>query len=390
MSKNSNISKIRVEGFNQSWVKKRLGDVLKHEQSWKYIESSTKYFNHGIPVLTPGKTFVLGYAKDTKNIKKASENSPIILFDDFTTQSRFINFDFKVRSSALKLLINKNPKDNLYFHYLILQKIKYNVRHHGRHWLPLFVNFTFFQPDWSEQQKISRLFETLENLVNKLEEKMITLKNLKNGFSNKMFANFSSDFPSIRFKGFKSPWITDQVKNLFEISRGQSLTKSQIKTKPVDTHTHRERERERESGYIYPVYSSQIENHGILGYYKEFLAENVITYTADGNAGIVNFRKGKFFATGHCGILTSKKYPENEFFAIGIGLQTKKWVSRSIVPSLKNEDMAQVELKFTPDISEQGKISQLFETFDSLILAYEQKVAYFQKIKKTLLNEIFI
>ncbi|MDW2922712.1 hypothetical protein R7X40_01250 [Mesomycoplasma ovipneumoniae] len=246
MSKNSNISKIRIEGFNQPWFKKRLGDALKHEQSWKYIESSTKYFNHGIPVLTPGKSFVLGYAKDTKNIKKASENSPIILFDDFTTQSRFINFDFKVRSSALKLLINKNPKDNLYFHYLILQKIKYNVRYHGRHWLPLFVNFTFFQPDWPEQQKISQLFETLENLVNKLEEKMILLKNIKKGFTNKMFANLSSDFPSIRFKGFKSAWIIDQVKNLFEISRGQSLTKSQIKTKPVHTHTHRERERERE------------------------------------------------------------------------------------------------------------------------------------------------
>ncbi|MDW2930523.1 restriction endonuclease subunit S [Mesomycoplasma ovipneumoniae] len=243
MSKNSNISKIRVEGFNQPWVKKRLGDALKHEQSWKYIQSSTKYFNHGIPVLTLGKTFVLGYAKDTKNIKKASENSPIILFDDFTTQSRFINFDFKVRSSALKLLINKNPKDNLYFHYLILQKIKYNVRHHGRHWLPLFVNFTFFQPDWPEQQKISRLFETLENLINKLEEKMSLLKNLKNGFTNKMFANFSSDFASIRFKGFKSAWITDQVENLFELSRGESLTKSQIKTKSVERERERERER---------------------------------------------------------------------------------------------------------------------------------------------------
>ncbi|MDO6856632.1 restriction endonuclease subunit S [Mesomycoplasma ovipneumoniae] len=383
MSKNSNISKIRIEGFNQSWVKKRLGDVLKHEQSWKYIESSTKYFNHGIPVLTPGKTFVLGYTKDTKNIKKASENSPIILFDDFTTQSRFINFDFKVRSSALKLLINKNSEDNLYFHYLILQKIKYNVRHHGRHWLPLFVNFAFFQPNWSEQQKISRLFETLENLVNKLEEKMSFLKNLKNGFTKKMFANFSSDFPSIRFRGFKSTWITDQVKNLFEISRGQSLTKNQIKTKPV--------ERERESGYIYPVYSSQTENHGILGYYKEFLAENVITWTTAGvKAGVVNFRKGKFFATGSCGILTSKKYPENQFFSIAIGFQTKKNVTNGIIPSLKIIDMGQIEVKFSPDVSEQQKISQLFETFDSLILVYEQKVAYFQKIKQTLLNKMFI
>ncbi|WP_337905196.1 hypothetical protein [Mesomycoplasma ovipneumoniae] len=244
MSKNKNIPEIRIGGFNQAWIKKRLGDVLKHEQPWKYIESSTKYFNYGIPVLTPGKTFVLGYAKDSKNIKKASGNSPIILFDDFTTQSRFINFDFKVRSSALKFITNKNSKDNLYFNYLILQKINYNVGHHGRHWLPLFVNFVFFQPIYLEQQKISQLFETFENLTNKLEETILLLKNLKNDFTNKMFANFSSDFPSIRFKGFKSAWIIDQVKNLFELSRGQSLTKNQIKTRPVERERERERERE--------------------------------------------------------------------------------------------------------------------------------------------------
>ncbi|MDW2923401.1 restriction endonuclease subunit S [Mesomycoplasma ovipneumoniae] len=143
--------------------------------------------------------------------------------------------------------------------------------------------------------------------------------------------------------------------------------------------------------YIYPVYSSQTENHGILGYYKDFLAENVITWTADGvKAGVVNFRKGKFYATGHCGILTSKKYPENEFFAIGIGLQTKKRVSRSIVPSLKSEDIARVELKFTPDISEQGKISQLFETFENLVNELEEKWASWKILKMISLTKCLL
>ncbi|WP_341494008.1 restriction endonuclease subunit S [Mesomycoplasma ovipneumoniae] len=182
--------------------------------------------------------------------------------------------------------------------------------------------------------------------------------------------------PQIRFRQFDSAWLTKQVGDLFLITRGENLTKKDFRTFVSGK-------------YIYPVYSSQIENHGILGYYKEFLAENVITYTADGNAGIVNFRKGKFFATGHCGILTSKKYPENEFFAIGIGLQTKKWVSRSIVPSLKNEDMAQVELKFTPDISEQGKISQLFETLENLANKLEEKISLLKNIKNDFSNKMF-
>ncbi|WP_081310997.1 restriction endonuclease subunit S [Mesomycoplasma ovipneumoniae] len=183
--------------------------------------------------------------------------------------------------------------------------------------------------------------------------------------------------PQIRFKQFDTEWLTKKVGDLFSIARGGSLTKKDFRTF-VSVR------------YIYPVYSSQVENHGILGYYKDFLAENVITWTADGvNAGVVNFRKGKFYATGHCGILTSKKYPENEFFAIGIGLQSKKWVSNSIVPSLKSEDIAQVELKFTPDISEQGKISQLFETFENSINKLEEKVNLLKNLKNDFTNKMF-
>ncbi|MDW2892033.1 restriction endonuclease subunit S [Mesomycoplasma ovipneumoniae] len=158
----------------------------------------------------------------------------------------------------------------------------------------------------------------------------------------------------------------------------------------ITCERERERERERESGYIYPVYSSQTENNGILGYYKEFLAQRKIIFSTHGNPGSAKFIEEKFFATSNCGILTSKKYPESTFFAIQFEKNSKKFISKSTIPHLISSNVLKIELKFTPDISEQQKISQLFETFDSLILAYEQKVAYFQKIKKTLLDEMFI
>ncbi|WP_318025469.1 restriction endonuclease subunit S [Mesomycoplasma ovipneumoniae] len=141
---------------------------------------------------------------------------------------------------------------------------------------------------------------------------------------------------------------------------------------------------------MYPVYSSQTENQGILGYYNEFLAENVITWTTAGaKAGAVNFRKVKFFATGSCGILSSKKYLENEFFAIAIGLQTKKNVTNGIIPSLKIIDMAQIELNFTTDISEQQKISQFFETFENLANKLEEKINLLKDVKNTLTKKMF-
>ncbi|MHA0283242.1 restriction endonuclease subunit S [Mesomycoplasma ovipneumoniae] len=315
---------IRFKQFDSAWLTKKVGDLFSINRSGnltkKYFRPfvSAKYIypvyssqieNHGI----------LGYYKDF-----LAEN--VITWTADGVNAGVVNFRKEkfFGTSGCGILISKKYQPNEFFAIAIGN----NTRDHITPWpIPHLISSEMaqvqlkFTPDINEQKKISQLFETLENLINKLEEKMTLLKNLKNDFTNKMFANFSSDFPSIRFKGFKPVWITDQVKNLFELSRGESLTKNQIKTGPVE----RERERERESGYIYPVYSSQTKNHGILGYYKEFLGENLITWTTAGvNAGVVNFRKGKFFATGSCGILTSKKYAENEFFAIAIGFQTKK------------------------------------------------------------------
>ncbi|MDW2829793.1 restriction endonuclease subunit S [Mesomycoplasma ovipneumoniae] len=377
---------IRFKQFDSAWLTKEVRDLFSISRggsltkkdfrtfvSEKYIYPvySSQTENHGI----------LGYYKDF-----LAEN--VITWTADGVKAGVVNFRKGkfYATGHCGILTSKKYPENEFFAIGIGLETKKRV---SRSIVPSLKSEDIarvelkFTPDISEQGKISQLFETFENLVNELEEKMSLLKNLKNDFTNKMFANFSSDFPSIRFKDFKPAWITDQVKKLFELSRGESLTKNQIKTRPV--------ERERERGYIYPVYSSQTKNHGILGYYNQFLGENLITWTTAGvNAGVVNFRKGKFFATGSCGILTSKKYPENEFFAIAIGFQTKKNVTNGIIPSLKIIDIAQIELKFTPDVSEQQKISQLFETFDSLILAYEQKVEYLKNLKNSFIAKMFI
>ncbi len=120
------------------------------------------------------------------------------------------------------------------------------------------------------------------------------------------------------------------------------------------------------------------------------MAQKKIIFSTHGNPGSAKFIEEKFFATSNCGILTSKKYPESTLFAIQFEKNSKKFISQSTIPHLISSNVLKIELKFTPDVGEQQKISQLFETFDSLILAYEQKAAYFEKIKKTLLNKMFI
>ena len=87
------------------WQEKKLGDVLDYERPDNYIVKSTIYnSNNKIPVLTANKSFVLGYTDENFGIY---ENIPAIIFDDFTTDSKFVNFPFKVKSSAIKILKEK-------------------------------------------------------------------------------------------------------------------------------------------------------------------------------------------------------------------------------------------------------------------------------------------
>ena len=106
-----------LDGINIEW--KQLGDVADYEQPTNYLVSSTEYRDeYATPVLTAGKTFILGYTDETDGIYKASE-SPVIIFDDFTTANKWVDFDFKAKSSAMKMITSKDENKTLlkYIYY---------------------------------------------------------------------------------------------------------------------------------------------------------------------------------------------------------------------------------------------------------------------------------
>ena len=85
---------------------KSLNEVIDYIQPTKYIINSTEYkSDYKIPVLTAGQTFILGYTNEVDGTYNASFEDPVIIFDDFTTSNHWVDFVFKVKSSALKILI---------------------------------------------------------------------------------------------------------------------------------------------------------------------------------------------------------------------------------------------------------------------------------------------
>ena len=85
--------------FCLTWEQRKLGDVFQYEQPQKYIVESTEYNDKfTTPVLTAGQSFILGFTDEKFGIKEAAANTPVVIFDDFTTSSHFVDFPFKVKS----------------------------------------------------------------------------------------------------------------------------------------------------------------------------------------------------------------------------------------------------------------------------------------------------
>lgn len=180
--------KRRFAGFNQAWEQRKLGELLKYEQPTKYIVESTDYNDSfSTPVLTAGQSFVLGFTNETTGIKIADENNPVIIFDDFTTSNHYVDFPFKVKSSAMKLLSLKEENADIYFVYNVLKNIKYVPQNHERHWISKFSEFGVLVPALNEQNKISAFFKTLDSNIALQQRKLEKLQNLKKAYLNEMF-----------------------------------------------------------------------------------------------------------------------------------------------------------------------------------------------------------
>jgi len=179
---------IRFNNFTEDWNYCRLGDILSYEQPTKYIVKSTEYNDEFlVPVLTAGQTFILGYTNEVTGIKEADDKNPVIIFDDFTTSSHFVNFPFKIKSSAIKILSLKTEVCDFYFMHKVLRKLKINPQNHERHWISKFSERDILVPSLNEQKEIGEFFRNIDNSIKLHEKEVAFLEVTKMAFMQKLF-----------------------------------------------------------------------------------------------------------------------------------------------------------------------------------------------------------
>lgn len=145
--------KLGKNSINSEWEMVQLEDVLDYEQPTKYIVESVDYNDsYPTPVLTAGKTFLLGKTNEIEGIFK--ENLPVVIFDDFTTASKYVDFPFKVKSSAMKILHAKSDKILIRYAYYAIQNLDFPINEHKRYWISEYSKLHIPLPPLDVQEQI--------------------------------------------------------------------------------------------------------------------------------------------------------------------------------------------------------------------------------------------
>lgn len=184
------------------WKTYELGTLLSYEQPTAYIVESTDYNdNYQTPVLTAGKSFIIGYTNETSGIYKSL---PVIIFDDFTTSSQYVNFPFKVKSSAMKIL---SPNTELVlpkFIYYRMQIIQFDHSTHKRYWIQQYSKIKVKIPPIPEQEriicKIEELFSKLDASVAELQTAKEKLKVYRQAVLKEAFDSVQANSKRVTIK----------------------------------------------------------------------------------------------------------------------------------------------------------------------------------------------
>ena len=209
----------------------KLGEILSYEQPTNYIVESTEYDDsYPVPVLTAGKSFILGYTNETKGVY---DKVPVIIFDDFTTASKFVDFKFKVKSSAMKILSCDDSIADIKYMYYLMQITHIQSDTHKRYWISDYYKIPVSLPPLPTQHqivsRIESLFAELDKAVEHLRTAQQQLKTYRQAVLNHWLNNEDGKWETVNIQYF----LDKSSKGMTTGPFGSALKKSEHQSSGV-------------------------------------------------------------------------------------------------------------------------------------------------------------
>lgn len=360
---------------------KLLEDYLKYEQPTKYIVESELYNdNYETPVLTAGQSFILGYTNEHNNIFP-SENLPVIIFDDFTTSVQYVDFPFKVKSSAMKILHPTKNANVKYFYYL-LKSIKKNTTTHKRYWISEYSKIFVEEKSIVEQNNIAEKLNLIECAIFNRKQQIEDLKKLIKSYFSEMFQNEKyqkmklCDVCDVRDGTHDSPKYLQ--KSAFKFITSKNIINDKISFEDIKYISKEDYERfnirsKVNYGDILMPMIGTVGNPIIVN-----IKDKDIDFAIKNVALIKFFKESKVTNTYIKNILCS------DYFNMSIAKTKRGGIQKFLALS----DIRNIEIAIPP-IEIQNRFSKIVDKINKQINLYENDIDDLENLFKTKLDEYF-
>ena len=366
-----NVPHLRFPEFTEEWVNVSLKDVAdfqKERISSGLLDESTYISTENILQNFQGVQSAISIPANT-NVVAYKKND--ILLSNIRPYLKKVWFSDKIGGCSADVFVLRSKTCEPEFLYNVIASDKFiNYVMSGAKGVKMprgdknqMESFSFSIPAVAEQRKISRLFQLLDERIATQNKIIEDLKKLKSAISLKMLHSDS--------------WEQFKIQDIASIGRGRVISSVEIS---------------QQENPLYPVYSSQTSNDGIMGYLDDFMFEGeYISWTTDGaNAGTVFYRNGKFNCTNVCGLLKLKKGFDAHFVSLVLAEATRMYVSTNLAnPKLMNNTMGNIQIRL-PKLEEQKRISVVFRKLHGLLETHNSLIIKYSKQKQYLLSQMFI
>jgi len=380
------VPRLRFPEFRDAgdWELRPLSTALDYEQPGPFIVSSEDYGPSGMPVLTAGKTFILGYTDETDGV---FDRLPVIIFDDFTTDSKFVDFPFKVKSSAMKILSGREGY-SLRFIFEAMSLIRFDASQHKRYWIGVFQHLEMPFPDETEQRKIADCLGSLDDLIAAEGRKLDALQDHNKGLMQQLFPREGETQPRLRFPEWQNgdSWVEAKLGDVGAVSMCKRVFAKETNDQggvpfykigtlggEPDAYISRE---------LYEDYRSR-SNYPRVG---------EILITCSGTVGKClpyDGRDAYYQDSNIVWIDNPTQAVSNEFLhriLVNVNWST---LSSTTITRIYGPDLKGLSIRFPADPAEQQKIADCLSALDARITAQTEKLDALRTHKRGLMQQLF-